>query len=157
MKGNLNQIPALLVVAQRPRELTRAQLRELRIQLAAAGFGEMALRNAWCDATNEDIAASIVGHVRQAALGDALLPYQERVERAVQRILKSRPWTKPQRDWLEKIGKQIALMTVVDRGAFEEEGIFKLAGGYARFDKMFDGKLAEVLAELGEGIWRCAG
>jgi type I restriction enzyme R subunit len=156
LKNNLNKIPSLIIVTQRPRELTRAQLRELKLQLDDAGFGEMALRNAWCAMTNEDIAASIVGHVRQAALGDPLMPYPERVTRAVKKILASRAWTKPQRQWLEKIGNQLALETVVDREAFDH-GLFKLEGGYARFDKLFDGRLADVLAELGDGVWLSAG
>ena len=156
LKDNLNKIPALLVVTQRPRELTRAQLRELKLQLDAAGFSEMALRNAWCGMTNEDIAASIIGYIRQAALGDPLMPYEERVDRAVKKILASRAWTKPQRQWLERIGTQLELETVVDRDAFEH-GQFKLEGGYARIDKLFDGKLAEVLADLGDGVWQSAG
>ena len=32
------------------------------------GFSEANLRRAWADAKNEDIAASIIGFVRQAAL-----------------------------------------------------------------------------------------
>ena len=34
------------------------------------GYSEANLRRAWKDAKNEDIAASIIGFVRQAALGD---------------------------------------------------------------------------------------
>src|SRR5207245_1600210 len=38
--ANLDRIPALLVVTQRPRELTRQQLRELKLALDEAGFTE---------------------------------------------------------------------------------------------------------------------
>jgi type I restriction enzyme R subunit len=58
IRGNLNQIAALTIVAQRPRELTRAQLRELRLQLDAQGFTDAKIRRAWNEARNEDIAAS---------------------------------------------------------------------------------------------------
>jgi type I restriction enzyme, R subunit len=44
---NMDQIPALIVITQRPRDLTRAQLRELRLQLDQAGFSEANLRAAW--------------------------------------------------------------------------------------------------------------
>ncbi|RUT09018.1 hypothetical protein DSM106972_010710 [Dulcicalothrix desertica PCC 7102] len=40
LRDNLNKIPALIVVTQRPRELTRAQLKELRILLDASGYTE---------------------------------------------------------------------------------------------------------------------
>jgi type I restriction enzyme R subunit len=87
IETNLNQMPALMVVTQRPRDLTRAQLKELKAALDAAGYGEATLRSAWRDATNADIAASIIGYVRQAALGDALVPYGSRVDRAIAQIL----------------------------------------------------------------------
>ncbi|MFM9709707.1 type I restriction-modification enzyme R subunit C-terminal domain-containing protein, partial [Streptomyces galilaeus] len=71
---NLNQIPALLAVKVRPRNLTRQDLRELSLKLEQAGFTELALRTAWRDTRNEDVAASIVGFIRQGALGSPLVP-----------------------------------------------------------------------------------
>jgi hypothetical protein len=50
-------------VTQRPRDLTRAQLKELRLLLDAAGFSETNLQVAWREMTNEDIAASIIGFI----------------------------------------------------------------------------------------------
>ncbi|BAY38492.1 type III restriction enzyme res subunit [Nostoc sp. NIES-2111] len=44
---NMNKIPALVVVTQRPRELTRAQLKELRMLLDTAGYTETNLKTAW--------------------------------------------------------------------------------------------------------------
>jgi type I restriction enzyme R subunit len=51
------------------------------------GFSEVKLRTAWKQAKNEDIAATIVGFIRQAALGDPLLPWAARVRKAIDRIL----------------------------------------------------------------------
>ncbi|HEY9739720.1 MAG TPA: type I restriction-modification enzyme R subunit C-terminal domain-containing protein [Coleofasciculaceae cyanobacterium] len=73
--------------------MTRAQLKELRLLLDAAGFSETNLQVAWWEMTNEDIAASIIGFIRQAALGDALVPYSDRADRAMKKILASRVWT----------------------------------------------------------------
>jgi type I restriction enzyme, R subunit len=61
IRDNGNQLAALTVVLQRPRELTRSQLRELRLELDKIGYSEANLRQAWQDAKNEDIAASIIG------------------------------------------------------------------------------------------------
>jgi len=72
VRENANKITALNVVVQRPRDLTRDQLRQLRLELDAKGFTDAKLRRAWAEAKNEDIAASIIGYVRQAALGDPL-------------------------------------------------------------------------------------
>ncbi|MBP8807499.1 MAG: type I restriction-modification system endonuclease [Kofleriaceae bacterium] len=155
VRANLNRIPALLVVTQRPRELTRAQLKELGLALDAAGYSEAALRTAWRDATNQDIAASIIGFIRQAALGDALIPYAERVDRAVKTILARQAWTDPQRKWLARIADQLKVAHVVDPAALDL-GSFKSDGGWKRADKIFDGKLAAVLGDLHDALWQAA-
>ncbi|MEB3885212.1 type I restriction-modification system endonuclease, partial [Lyngbya sp. CCY1209] len=115
LNENINQIPALLVIVQRPRDLTREQLKEVALLLGNAGYTESNLQTAWRETTNQDIAASIIGFIRQATLGDALIPYKERVDRAIATVLASRRWTDSQRKWLERIGKQLKSETVVDR------------------------------------------
>lgn len=157
IQQNINQIPALLVVTQRPRDLTRAQLRELRLLLDHKGYTDLALRTAWRDRTNADIAASIIGFIRKEALGDALIPHDERVDRALKGLLTSRKWTDPQRKWLERIGKQLKVETIVDRAALDEGEFRNQGGGFDRLNKQFEGKLDEILGELRESIWQLAG
>jgi type I restriction enzyme R subunit len=155
LAANMNKIPALVVVTQRPRDLTRAELKELKRVLDEAGYTESYLRTAWKEKTNADIAASIVGFIRQAALGDALVPYAERVDRAVARVTVARKFNGPQRQWLEKIAKQLKLETIVDREAMNS-GAFQRDGGFKKIDRVFDGKLEEVLGELRDRIWEVA-
>ncbi len=157
LESHLNEIPALQVVLTRPRELTRKQLRELALALDEGGYTEQTLRTAWRDATNQDIAATIVGHIRQAALGEPLVPYEERVWRAVKRILSSRAWTQPQRQWLERIGQQMIRETLVDRDALDAGQFRTAAGGFRRLDRIFDDRLEQVLGELHDEVWRDAG
>lgn len=143
-------------MTQRPRELTRKQLKELKLALDQAGYTETSLRAAWKDKTNQDIAASIVGHVRQAALGDPLLPYAERVDHAIRKILASQAWTAPQKQWLERIAKQVRQEVVVDRESLDA-GQFGAKGGYSRLDKIFDGRLGQLLGDIQDNVWRDAG
>jgi type I restriction enzyme R subunit len=152
LQENINKIPALIVVTQRPRDLTRSQLKELKLLLDGAGYPEKHLQVVWRELTNEDIAASIVGFIRQAALGDALIGYEERVDRAMKKILTSRQWTSPQRQWLERIGKQLKQETILDREAFER-GQFKAQGGFKRIDRTFAGELETVLDRINAEIW----
>jgi type I restriction enzyme, R subunit len=140
VRDNLNTIAALKVVVQRPRDLTRSDLKELRMALDLKGYSEANLRRAWADAKNEDIAASIIGFVRQAALGDPLAPYGDRVRAAMQRISASRAWTDPQKRWLRRIGEQVEKEIVVDREAIDREP-FATDGGFARLNRVFDGEL----------------
>ena len=70
-------------------------------------------------------------------------------------MLANHPWTQPQRVWLKRIGKQLKQETVVDREAFEH-GEFKAQGGFARLNKVFEGRLEEILAEISDAIWQVA-
>ena len=152
LKENLNKIPALLVVTQRPRDLTRGQLKELEQILAQEGYTHTSLRTAWRDTTNVEIAASIIGFIRQRALGCPLTPYAERVDRALQKILAKRAWTPPQRNWLNRIAKQMKQETVVDREALDR-GQFKSDGGFNRLNKIFEGQMEAILGDLQEAAW----
>jgi type I restriction enzyme R subunit len=156
VRENLNKVPALLIIAQRPRELTRKQLKEVALLLDMAGFNEKTLQVAWRDKTNEDIAASIIGFIRKAALGDPLVSYPERVDRALKKLLSKQPWTEPQRKWLSRIGKQLKQEMVVDRTALDE-GQFASEGGFARINKQFEGRLEQLLGELADDIWAQSG
>jgi type I restriction enzyme R subunit len=98
--------------------------------------------------TNEDIAASIIGFIRQAALGDALVPYGDRVDKAMQKILASRAWTAPQRKWLERIGQQLKTEVIVDREALDRGAFKAQGGGFERLNRTFEGRLEEILGEI---------
>jgi type I restriction enzyme R subunit len=156
IQNNLNKIPALMVVTQRPRDLTREELRKLKLALDQEGFSEQALQSAWREQKNEDIAASIIGYIRQLALGAPLLPYSERVDHAVRRIRKARSFTDAQVKWLERIAKQLKLETVVDRAALDS-GQFKAEGGFTRLNKIFEGQLETLLGDLADEVWKDAG
>lgn len=156
INSHSNDIPALMTVLTRPRDLTRKQLRELVLELDKAGFTETNLATAWREMTNQDIAARIVGFIRQAAIGDALLPYSERVDHALQKLLASKPWTAPQRDWLKRIAAQTKANLLVDREALDDPDlVFKReGGGFSRLDKIFEGQLPQVLETFNDAIWQ---
>lgn len=150
---HINEIAALKLITQRPRELTRKDLKEIKEILDAAGFTEANLRTAWREWRNEDIAASIIGYIRTQALGSALIPYQERVDTALKCILKKRAWTSPQRTWLQRIANQVKIETIVDRETLDN-GQFKADGGFNRLNKTFDGELSMLLQDFMEEIWQ---
>ncbi|HEX2955931.1 MAG TPA: type I restriction-modification system endonuclease, partial [Chitinispirillaceae bacterium] len=151
--SNVNDIAALKVVTQRPRDLTRKDLKEIKEKLDAAGFTEVSISTAWREWKNEEIAANIIGYIRTQAIGSALIPYSERVDNALKRILKKQAWTAPQRTWLQNIAKQIKKEVIVDREALDS-GQFKADGGFKRLDKTFDGKLNTLLQDFLEEIWQ---
>lgn len=156
VRDNVNTVAALKLVVQRPRDLTRVDLRDLRAALDLKGYSEANLRRAWADAKNVDIAASIIGFVRQAALGDPLVPYADRVKDAIQRVLSGKSWSDPQKRWLRRIAEQVEKEIVVDRDALDREP-FAADGGFVRLNKVFDGELESLLSSIKEEMWKRAG
>jgi type I restriction enzyme R subunit len=150
-----NDLPALTTVLTKPWELSRKDLRELKLALDQRGYSETTLATAWRDTTNQEMAASIMGWIRQAALGDPLMPYEQRVERALQRILASRSWSKPQRDWLQRIANQTKAITIVDREALDDDALLfrREGGGWPRLNKLFGGELDGVLQQFQREVW----
>lgn len=152
VRENMNHVPALIAVTQRPRELTRKQLSELAGLLDEKNYSEAMLRAAYGKARNADIAAHIIGFVRQAALGDPLVPYAKRVDDAILRIEAKGTWTQKQRDWLRRIGRALKDKPVADPSLLDQ-GVFADKGGFARISKEFDDRLDDVLQTINEAIW----
>ena len=153
VRDNVNKVAALSIVVQRPRDLTREDLRQIRLILDGQSFTEAALHRAWEQAKSEDIAASIIGYVRQAALGDPLRPYSDRVKDAMTRIQKSHPWTPVQQKWLKRIGDDVAKEIVVDRDFFDSSQ-YKQDGGFERLNRLFGGRLEAILGDIRENVWK---
>ena len=103
--------------------------------------------------------AVIDGFIRQATIGDVLLPYSERVNHALQRILASKASTAPQRDWLKRIAAQTTANLLIDREALDDPDLVvkRDGGGFTRFDKIFNGPLQQVLEAFNDSMrWQDA-
>lgn len=150
--ANMNKIPALAIVCQRPRELTRKALKELKLALDQAGFTEKNLQVAWKDWKNEDIAADIISFIRRQALGDPLIDHHSRIQNAMVRIYALREWTAIQRQWLSRIEKQLLSQTVLDREDFDR-GAFAAHGGFNRMNKIFQGNFQQILDDITETLY----
>lgn len=143
IRQQLNSNAALKAVVNAPRSLTREQLKEVKMLLDGAGFKEANLQSAWRSKTNQDIAASIIGHIRRAALGEPLIPYSERVRLAMEKIYAQHSWTPMQRKWLDRLAKQLLHEVIVDRHFVNER--FSDDGGAKRLDVLLGSQLDKVL------------
>ena len=151
IRDQLNQSVALSVVVNKPRDLTRGQLREVKLLLDNYGYSEVKLQSAVRNQTNKDIAASIIGHIRRAALGEALKPFEQRVAEAMDRIYVQHNWTAAQRKWLDRLAKQLTYEVIIDRETVNQLPAFQ--GGAKQLDKILGDQLDNVLEELGESMW----
>lgn len=151
IKEQVNQSIALSVVANKPKDLTREELKQIKLLLDANGYSEAKLQTAWRNKTNQDIAASIVGYIRRAAIGEALIPFEQRVNNAMAKIYASHVWTPVQRKALERLGKQLKHEGLIDRQFVSQR--FASDGGDKKFDKLLNNRLDTVLKQINEFLW----
>jgi type I restriction enzyme R subunit len=150
--SNRSTIAALNVVCTRPKELTRAALKSLKLELDRAGFREEWLNTAWREWKNESIAADIISYIRQGAIGSALIPHEERIRNAVEKLRHAHVFSKMERSWLDRMEKVLLQETVLDQDTFDS-GSFKSYGGFIQINKVFSGNLVAILQELNEYLY----
>ena len=144
----MNEIAALNIIATRPRELTRSELKELRLILDRNNFSETMLNTAHSQLTNEEITADIISFIRQKSIGDPLISKDDRIHGAIDKMKKAHPnMSKVQKGWLDKIESYLKKETVLNRESFDAEA-FKNKGGFNAINKAFDGKLDDVIEEI---------
>ncbi|GIA96625.1 type I restriction-modification system endonuclease [Vibrio cholerae] len=149
---SLNQKEALDIIVNRPRDLTRKALIELQEWFDGQNYNDSTLRHAWKVAKNQDIAAKLIGHIRRASIGDPLLPFDERVDLALQRILNANDWNDEQKAWLERIADSIKEKVVLDDDTFKT-GNYKRRGGKRKLMNVFNDELNSILTQFNEYMW----
>lgn len=152
INDNINKIPALQIVCQRPHELTRAQLKSLMQELHKEGFTEISLNTAYNQMTDADITADIISFIRQQAIGSALIDHDERIRNAMKKVKSLQKWTKVQLQWLDRIEKQLLKEYIIDRESLDA-GAFQTSGGFDRINKHFGGKLEELIKAINENLY----
>ncbi|WP_131778505.1 type I restriction-modification system endonuclease [Legionella bozemanae] len=151
IKEQVNKSAALSVVVNRPKDLTRQQLKEVRLLLEESGFKESMLTTAWRDKTNHEIAASIIGFIRQAAIGEPLIPFEQRVHNAMEKIYSMHSWTPKQRTWLDRLAKACINEVIIDKESLNQR--MANDGGVKLLNKSLNNQLDEILFQLNDSMW----
>lgn len=83
------------------------------------------------------------------------MPFDQRVDRALSKLLASRTWTKAQENWLKTLAKQTKANGLVDEAVLDDpDFIFRREmGGRKRLERMFEGELLDTLRQFNETIW----
>jgi len=152
--NQVNESVALAIVVNKPKDLSREQLKEVRLLLDQHGFSEAKLKTAWRNKTNQEIAASIIGYIRQAALGGTLVSFEQRVAHAMEGIYRLHNWSTVQRKWLEKLAKQLVHEVVIDKQFINDLPAFP--GGVKQLEKVLNNQLDSVIEELKTHIWEAS-
>ncbi|MFT5758547.1 MAG: type I restriction enzyme R subunit [Alteromonadaceae bacterium] len=149
---NVNKLSALDIVVNRPRDLTKKDLVALMSELESHKFNEQTLIQARKAAKQEDIAARIIGFVRQAAIGCPLISFQTRLEHAQDKIIRDYQLQMPQVTWLKRIINQMKEDLVLNDDSFKK-GTLKTKGGKNRADLALNGQLDEIMKDLIDATW----
>ena len=153
VKTHINEIAALNIVCTRPKELTRASLKDLRLTLDREGFTTQQLNTAISELTNEEMAADIISLIRRYAIGSTLISHEARIRRAVDKLKKAHKFTAIEQKWIGRMEKYLMEESVLNVGAFDEDTRFRSEGGFKKIDRIFQNKLESIVLELNEYLY----
>ena len=150
VRENPEHVEAIRILLDRPRDWKTDALKELRQKLECRPekFTEANLRRAYQHALADII--SIVHHAADET--DPLMSAEQRVDRALARVLGSRDLTSEQSKWLGLIRQHLIANLTIERGDFEELTFDNAGATWKRVDTAFGGALAEILLRLNEAV-----
>jgi type I restriction enzyme, R subunit len=149
--ANADKIDALRVLVNRPRGWNPKVLEELKRVLAQNDFDAPKLQKAHARAGHKQL-ADIISIVKHAATAQAaLLNAEERVTRAINKLVESQKFTAEQMQWLSLIQEHLIKNLTIDEDDFDLPGLLSDRGGKSRARKVF-GDLPGVVAELNEAV-----
>lgn len=155
IKENVNEIPALQIVATRPKDLTYDELKKIKLELEKKGFKENDLQTAWKNANQVQTTADIISFIRQAAVGSELVDHNVRIHNAMQKVYGMADWNMVQKSWLKKIENQLLSSTVLGPNAETafSSTYFKRQGGYKQMRKIFSDNADQIIYVLNENLY----
>ena len=155
IKENVNEIPALQIVATRPKDLTYDELKKIKLELEKKGFKENDLQTAWKNANQVQTTADIISFIRQAAVGSELVDHNVRIHNAMQKVYGMADWNMVQKSWLKKIENQLLSSTVLGPNAETafSSNYFKRQGGYKQMRKIFSDNADKIIYVLNENLY----
>ncbi len=148
VKTNMNEIAALNIVCTRPKDLTREDLKSLRLTLDREGFTQQQLNTAISQMTNEEIAADIISLIRRYAIGSVLISHEARIRKAVEKLVKAHKFSKQEMSWIKRMETYLMNESVLNVKVFDEDVRFKEQGGFKKINKVFQNQLESIVLEL---------
>lgn len=152
LQENGNTIAAINIICNRPQELDRKSLKELKLLLDEKGFNETSLNTAWKSTKNVDIAADIIAYIRTLSMGIELITPQERVRKAIGKLKSNHPWNAVQLKWIDRFEKQLMAETILTKQDLDLRP-FVDEGGFTRLNKIFENNLEELITELNSELY----
>jgi type I restriction enzyme, R subunit len=154
VEENTEQIEAIRIWLDRPRDSSIDALNELRQKLAAAPLhftlDNLQKAHEW---RYHKSLVDIISMIKHAAREEApLYTAQERVELALSRVIAGRSFTAKQQAWLDRIKGHLVENLTIDEEDFDAVPVFTRAGGWTRANRVFDNQLSSLVQEFNEEI-----
>ena len=156
IRENQNKIPAIELLINRPSDLNLEDLRKIQSELSLHGFRDKELRSAWRSTNKVDVAASIIGFIRQAALGTPLESEEQVINRAMSKVYGMTDWGPLQKKWLKRIEEQLKQNHVLGPNAsdaFNTLQVFKDHGGYKRMKSIFGDQTDKIVDLINHNLY----
>ncbi|MBM4167403.1 MAG: DEAD/DEAH box helicase [Ignavibacteria bacterium] len=148
VRENPEQIEAIKILLERPKEWKTDALNDLRLQLQKKNFGEKELQQAHKLVYNKAL-ADIISMVKHAAKNEEpLLSAEERVDKALQRITKGKTFSEEQQHWLGYIRNHLVANLTLDIEDFTIVPVFVHRGGIKIAQRVFNNELEIFLSEI---------
>ena len=154
VRDNPEQIEALEILLNRPKDFDTGQLKALKETLSTQPdslvdkFTEKNLRRAY----NKEL-ADIISIIRHATAGGELLTIEQRVNKAMMKVKSDRAFTEEQAKWLELIRRHLAKTLLMEKDDVDSMPIFTREGGsWGKLNKVFGGELEAIIHEINTAI-----
>jgi type I restriction enzyme, R subunit len=149
VRENPEHIEAIQILLDRPAGWCTQALSDLRKKLESRpeGFTEQKLRQAY----HHEL-ADIISLVKHAGEGEPLATSEERVNRAMIKVVAGRAMTMEQEKWLDLIRAHLIENLAIDREDFELITFSRSGGSWGRINRDFHGQLDLLLAAINQAI-----
>jgi type I restriction enzyme R subunit len=154
VRENPAHIEAVAILLNRPRGWKPEALTELKQKLAAAPprFTTENLEAAHRLHYHKAM-VDIISMVKRAAHEEEpLLTAEERVGRAMDKIVAGRTFTDEQQKWLDRIREHLVRNLSISRGDFDDIQVLSRPGGWARANQDFNRELDKLLGQINEAV-----
>lgn len=151
---NPDQIEAIRILLDRPREWGTDALSELKQKLAATPlrFTVDNLEKAHTAHYHKSL-IEIISMIKHAAREEEpLLTASERVERALTKVTAGKELNEEQALWLERIRVHLLANLSIGNDDFEFMPVFEREGGWRKANLAFEGTLAQWIVEINEAL-----
>lgn len=152
VKEKADQITAIKILLDRPRQWNPAALDELRQKLKENRYDEKTLSEAHKIVYRKAL-ADIISMVKHAARNaEPILTAEERVDRAIQKISQNRSFNEEQAKWLSLIREHLVKNLTIEEDDFDVVPIFEQFGGKGKARKVFGNELPSLIEALNLSI-----